>query len=117
MNLIYYKTIIKNYFYLWWNYIDISGGGDCWFKCFYKAIYDTEIYHTFISKKIYEILLLKKDEFKRNNITITDNNNKLILASNYFENIKFLHYWAGCLEIGESSILYNCNVIIYKVAN
>lgn len=26
-----------------------------------------------------------------------------------------MHYWAGDLELGETGIIYNCNIIIYKI--
>ena len=96
------------------NIIYNSGGGDCWFKSISQALYSDEIYHTTIRKKIYEVLITKKSYYEQNQTSIEDDN-KIVSVSEYIESIKFLNHWAGDLEIGQTSLLYNINIIIYKV--
>ena len=66
-----------------------------------------------IRKKIYEYLEDKKEEFLKNSLTIT-RNNETILIYNYIDEIKYTSNWAGDLEISATYICYNCNIIIYK---
>ena len=98
------------------NIIYNSGGGDCSFQSISQALYSDEIYHSTIRKKIYELLVSKKSYYEQNQ-TIIEDDNKIEPVSDYIERIKILNHWAGDLEIGQTSLLYNINIIIYKVDN
>ena len=37
-----------------------------------------------------------------------------MLIEDYINEIKFSSNWAGDLEISETSLIYNCNIILYK---
>ena len=95
------------------NIIFNTGNGDCWFNVISQALFDDEKYHLSIRKKIYDSLLLKKEFFSKNHLTVNVQNN-IVLIEDYINEIKFSSNWAGDLEISETSLIYNCNIILYK---
>ena len=96
------------------NLIYNTGNGDCWFKTISQALFNDEEYHLSIRKKIYESLIPKKSYYKDKGLTI-NNNNEIVPISEYIDKIKFSQQWSGDVEISETSIVYNINIVIYKV--
>ena len=84
------------------------------YKSLSQCLYGSEIYHFSIRQKIYESLHKKKDQYNNNGITINIGNINTPIKE-YIEKIQNRNFWAGDLELSESTEIYKINIIIYKL--
>ena len=64
----------ENIFFKTADFIENTGGGNCYYKSLSQCLYGSEIYHFSIRQKIYESLHKKKDQYNNNGITINIGN-------------------------------------------
>ena len=96
------------------NFIENTGGGDCYYKSLSQCLYGTEIYHYALRQKIYKSLHNKSEQYNNSGITINIGNINIPIKE-YIEKIQNKNFWAGDLELSETNELYKMNIIVYKV--
>ena len=79
--------------------------------------YNTENYHIYYRKKISEYIESKKDTEIIEYPYIYKNENDILTWSEYFDELILTGNYAGQYEIINTSILFNCNIIIYRNNN
>ena len=94
-----------------------SGGGNCFYKAISQFFFNTENYHIFYRKEISEYIEKKKDTDSINYPYIYKNEKDMLTWHEYFNELKLTGTFAGQYEIINTSLLYNCNIIIYRNNN
>ena len=94
-----------------------SGGGNCFYKAISQFFFNTENYHIFYRKEISEYIEKKKDTDSINYPYIYKNEKDILTWHEYFNELKLTGTFAGQYEIINTSLLYNCNIIIYRNNN
>ncbi len=97
--------------------IDNRGEGKCFYKAISQFYYLTEEYHIYYRKILAELIDSKKQTDAIEYPYIYKNPNNIFTFLEYFNELIFTGNYAGQYEIINTSIILNCNIVIYKNEN
>ena len=91
-----------------------TGGGNCFYKAISQFYLGTEDYHIYYRKQLAEFIESKKATDSINYPYLYNNEKDILTWHEYFDELKLTGTFAGQYELINTSILYNCNIIVYR---
>ena len=115
----------KNYFYTkfknWENYdnnefhfTNVDGDGNCGYRCVSLQLFGSEDDYNIIRQNVFHYLDKNRSNYSDYNFEYNGN----ILSNNqYIDTIQHDGEWMGELEIIAISIIYNINILVFKITD
>ena len=94
--------------------IQNSGAGNCFYKSISQFYLETENYHLYYRKQIAEYIESKKATDSINYPYLYKNEKDILTWHEYFDELKLTGTYAGQYELINTSLLCNCNIIVYR---
>ena len=94
--------------------IQNTGGGNCFYKAISQFYLGKEDYHIYYRKQIAQFIESKKAIDSINYPYLYKNEKVILTWHEYFDELKLTGTFAGQYELINTSILYNCNIIVYR---
>ena len=94
--------------------IQNTGGGNCFYKAISQFYLGKEDYHIYYRKQIAQFIESKKAIDSINYPYLYKNEKDILTWHEYFDELELVGTFAGHYELINTSILYNCNIIVYR---